>query len=266
MAPQPRVLSAPVTVGGFQRLAETVADHMRAQILDGTLTDGSLLPKEDELRGLFPVSKPTFREAMRILESEGLVTVRRGNVGGAVVHRPTARHVAYTLGMVLASTGVTIDQVAAALREIEPACAAMCAQRRDRKREVVPELRRLHQRYLDSIDHLVEVVGWSRTFHESLVSLCGNAPLIVTAGALESMWSAHEKGWASRIAEDDPVHMSERLAAAAVHEKIIELIAKGDAEGVRHVAAEHLSHAQRNPTPAHGAIRIDPALVRNHVG
>ena len=154
--------------------------------------------------------------------------------------------------------GVTIDQVAAALREIEPACAALCARRRDRKREVVPELRRLHQRYLDSIDHLVEVVGWSRTFHESLVSLCGNAPLIVTAGALESMWSAHEKGWASRIAEDDPVHMSERLAAAEVHERIIELIAEGDAEGVRRVAAEHLSHAQRNPTPAHGAIRDRP--------
>lgn len=251
-----------MTETGFQRLAETVAEHMRSQILDGTLPDGALLPKEDELRELFPVSKPTFREAMRILESEGLVTVRRGNVGGAIVHRPTARHVAYTLGMVLSSTGVTIDQVAAALREIEPACAALCAQRRDRKREVVPELRRLHDRYMESIDHLVEVVGWSRTFHESLVSLCGNGPLIVTAGALESMWSAHEKGWASRIAESDPVQMSERLASAQVHEQIIDLIAAGEADEVRRVAADHLTHAQRNPTPAHGAIRIDPALVR----
>ena len=203
---------------------------------------------------------------MRILESEGLVTVRRGNVGGAVVHRPTARHVAYTLGMVLASTGVTIDQVAAALRE----------DRTGVRGDVRPAARSANARSCPNCAGCTSATSTrsiisSRssagraTFHESLVSLCGNGPLIVTAGALESMWSSHEKGWASRIAEDDPVHMSERLAAAAVHEKIIDLIAKGDAEGVRHVAAQHLSHAQRNPTPAHGAIRIDPALVRNHL-
>lgn len=247
---------------GFQRRAETVAEHMRSRILSGELADGAVLPKEEELRELFPVSKPTFREAMRILESEGLVTVRRGNTGGAVVHRPSPRHVAYTLGLVMAAEQVTIDHVAAALREIEPACAALCALRRDRKRAVVPELRRLHQRYLDSIEHLVEVVGWSRAFHESLVSLCGNAPLIVTAGALESMWSAHEKGWASRIAESDPVQMAERVASGEVHQQIIDLIEVGDADTVRRVAAEHLAHAQRSPTPANGAIRVDPSVLR----
>jgi len=251
-----------VTDKGFQRRAETVAELLRSRILSGELADGALLPKEDELRELFPVSKPTFREAMRILESEHLVTVRRGNAGGAVVHRPSARHVAYTLGLVMAAERVTIDHVAAALREIEPACAALCALRRDRKRAVLPELRRIHARYLDSIDHLVEVVGWSRTFHEALVALCGNDPLIVTAGALEQLWSTHEKGWASRIAESDPVHMSERTAAGDVHQQIIDLIDAGDADAVRRVAAEHLAHAQRTPTPANGAVRVDPSILR----
>jgi DNA-binding FadR family transcriptional regulator len=246
----------------FHRLAEVVADHMRTRILSGELEDGSLLPKEEDLRELYPVSKPTFRESMRILESEGLVSVRRGNVGGAIVHRPTARHVAYTMGLVLASEQVTIDEVALALRQIEPACAALCAGRRDRARAVVPELRRLQAQYEESINDLVAVVGWSREFHEALVRLCGNRPLMVMASALERMWSAHEKGWASRIAESDPVKMSERVAAGRVHARMIELIATGDADGVARIAVEHLAHAQRSPKPKDGRMVVDPALVR----
>lgn len=247
----------------FQRLAELIADDLRHQILRGELADGDLLPKESELRERYPASKPTFREAMRILESEGLVSVRRGNQGGAVVHRPNAGQVAYTLGLVLAADGITIDEVARALREVEPACAALCANRKDRNRVVVPELRRLHQRYLDSIDDQVAVVGWSRAFHEALVALCGNAPLIVVAGALERMWSSHEKGWASRIAESAPVEMSARVAAGETHRRLIDLIDDGDADGVRQLAAAHLAQAQRNPQPARGSIPIDPSLVRH---
>src|ERR1700678_53452 len=106
----------------FHRLAEQVADHLRNRILHGDLEDGTLLPKETELRELYPVSKPAMREAMRILETEGLVTVRRGNVGGAIIHRPATANVAYTLGMVLASKGVSTAVVADALLEVEPAC------------------------------------------------------------------------------------------------------------------------------------------------
>ena len=48
-------------------------------------------------------SKPSLREAMRILEAEGLLRVRRGKLGGAVVRRPNAANVAYTVGLVLGS-------------------------------------------------------------------------------------------------------------------------------------------------------------------
>jgi GntR family transcriptional regulator, transcriptional repressor for pyruvate dehydrogenase complex len=51
----------------FRRLAEQVADQLRRRILRGDLADGSVLPKEDELLLEFPVSKPSLREAMRIL-------------------------------------------------------------------------------------------------------------------------------------------------------------------------------------------------------
>src|ERR1700761_8933558 len=90
------------------KVAEVVAARLRRRILTGELEDGELLPKEEELREQYPVSKPSFREAQRILEAEGLITIRRGNVGGAVVHRPSANNVAYTMAMVLASRGANI--------------------------------------------------------------------------------------------------------------------------------------------------------------
>src|ERR671929_6023 len=71
-----------------RRTAEIVADELRRQIIDGELSDGDLLPRQELLVEQFNVSLVSLREALRILETEGLVSVRRGNRGGAVVHAP----------------------------------------------------------------------------------------------------------------------------------------------------------------------------------
>jgi DNA-binding FadR family transcriptional regulator len=65
-----------------RRTAEIVADELRRQIIDGELSDGDLLPRQDILVEQFNVSLVSLREALRILETEGLVSVRRGNRGG----------------------------------------------------------------------------------------------------------------------------------------------------------------------------------------
>ncbi|MFG2039728.1 FadR/GntR family transcriptional regulator [Dactylosporangium sp. NPDC048998] len=242
------------------RLAEQVADHIRARIISGEFADGDPLPKSEELIRRYPVSMPTFREAMRILEAEGLITVRRGRLGGAIVHRPSPANLGYNLGLVLAAQRAGIGDVAVALRHVEPACAALCAARRDRARTVVPRLRELHEEYLASIDDLPTVVGVSRRFHEALVSLCGNPPLIVLAGALEALWSSHEEGWASRT-EPRGVPLRKRRASGEVHGEILALIEAGEADAVHRLVASHLASAQRNPTPA-GDPAIDLALLR----
>ncbi|WP_422331067.1 FadR/GntR family transcriptional regulator, partial [Rhodococcus sp. (in: high G+C Gram-positive bacteria)] len=63
-----------------RRIAETVAAEIRDHIL---ADDDYRLPTQEQLVRDFGVSYPSIREALRILETEGLVTVRRGNVGGA---------------------------------------------------------------------------------------------------------------------------------------------------------------------------------------
>jgi DNA-binding FadR family transcriptional regulator len=246
----------------FRRLAEQIADYLRSRILSGDLPDGAVLPKEVELRERFAVSKPTFREAMRILEAEGLTRVRRGNVGGVVVQRPTSRNVGYTLGLVLASEKASVGEVGEALRVLEPACAAMCAQRADRMTTVVPVLRRLQAEYEASLDDVVRSVERSRAFHEALVSECGNPPLIVMAGALEQLWSAHEKHWAQHAPAAGEITLAARRRAGRTHQKMIDLIAAGDASRVSALARTHLASAQQDPLPPGDVTAVDPSLLR----
>lgn len=244
----------------FQRLAEQVADDLRTRILVGDLGEATGLPVEEELRAQYPVSKPTLREAMRVLEAEGLVTVRRGSVGGAAVHPPTAANVAYTLGLVLASRRTDLADVGLALRAVEPACAAVCAQREDRNEVVVPELQRLHDRSMEVVDDLIAVTAASRAFHEAIVRLCGNESLTVLAGALESLWSTHESDWSQRVHASD-VPRQERVAALLEHQVLIDLIADGDAEAVLRQATSHLEAVQVYPS-GDGEHRVLPDAVR----
>jgi GntR family transcriptional repressor for pyruvate dehydrogenase complex len=71
-----------------QRVAERVAAELRRRILAGEYGDELRLPTQVQLLREFRVSYPALREALGTLEAEGLVSVRRGSVGGAQVHRP----------------------------------------------------------------------------------------------------------------------------------------------------------------------------------
>src|SRR3546814_8534697 len=70
------------------KTAELVADRIRRRIISGELGEGASLPPESQLLELFGVSRPTLREAIRILEAERLITVKRGSRSGARVSPP----------------------------------------------------------------------------------------------------------------------------------------------------------------------------------
>ena len=78
-------VASPVKV---PKTAELVAAQLRNQIVRGELREGDALPPEAALMAQFGVSRPTLREAFRVLESEALISVRRGARGGAHVHTP----------------------------------------------------------------------------------------------------------------------------------------------------------------------------------
>lgn len=218
------------------RMAEVVADSLRSKILAGEI---EVVPRLDALIRQYDVGPPAAREALRILETEGLITVRRGNVGGAQVHLPTNEHIAYSLSLVLQATATTLADVGEALRQLEPVCAAMCATREDRATTVVPTLRELNEQQAKAIGDRPATWRITDAFHATLVRECGNRTLVQVVGALERVWGSHAK---TVLLADDVDLAPERLWKAAVkeHQQITDAIAKGDADRAAHLAKRHL--------------------------
>jgi DNA-binding FadR family transcriptional regulator len=76
------------------KIAELIAEQIQDDIAAGRLRAGDSLPSETAIMTSYGASRPPVREAIRILESDGLISVRRGSRGGIWVIRPDHRTVA----------------------------------------------------------------------------------------------------------------------------------------------------------------------------
>jgi GntR family transcriptional repressor for pyruvate dehydrogenase complex len=245
------------------RLADLVAGELRERILSRELSDGAVIPKQEDLLEEFGVSAPPIREALRILETEGLVRVRRGNTGGATVQAPRAEKVAYMIGLVLQVRGVSVEDVAAAMGRLEPVCAGLAAARADRVDSVVAMLRRRLESSRAALDDPDEYVRQARRFHEELVAECGNETMILLVGALESLWSAHVETLAREPAQlGEFSDRATRAASLAEHVALVEAIAAGDSEAAEELARVHLAEPTRHEFVAAGTT-VRGSLLRD---
>jgi GntR family transcriptional repressor for pyruvate dehydrogenase complex len=227
------------------RVAETVAAELRERILSGADGSSDQLSTQDQLAREFGVSYPSIREALRILETEGLVTVRRGSVGGAQVHRPDESSAAYHLGLALQGARVTLGDLAAGLQLLEPLCAAECARRPDRLSVVVPLLN-------NNLDLAAELVGdgvaftdAARAFHDLVVECTPNATTRHVVSSLVALWSAQERTWAQALAQRGE-YPSKAAAKKALrtHRRLVDEIAAGRAAEAEKLARVHLAATQ----------------------
>ncbi|GAO53535.1 transcriptional regulator of gntR family [Novosphingobium sp. MD-1] len=219
-----------------------MASSLRSRILSGALADGDMLPKQEELLAEFGVSPPCIREAFRILETEGLVTVIRGNVGGAIVHVPQPGTAAYMLGLVLQARSVSLLDLLNGMRLLEPACAAEAALRPDRATSVLPKLRANIDASAAAIDDPTAFIVLARAFHSELVNNCGNETMSLVVGALEKLWTAQVEA----LAVDRSVHgtfadRALRMSLLSEHERIYRAIEEGDATTAERAIREHFS-------------------------
>jgi GntR family transcriptional regulator, transcriptional repressor for pyruvate dehydrogenase complex len=245
------------------RVAELVASKLRDDILSGRLKEGDLLPSQEAMFAEFGVSPPALREAIHLLETDGLISVRRGNVGGALVHHPTAERTAHMISMVLQTRAATPVDVSEALMHLEPVCAGMCAARDDRMSEVVPYLQNEIDIQAAQFDDLSQYVPNARRFHETLVSRCGNESMILLIGSLELIWSAHESAVWNGHGDPAPMVDETRKAALRDHQRLLDAIIDGNAARAVRLAQDHLAAARRN-TLAFGTHQtIEAKLVAN---
>ncbi|WP_174184145.1 FadR/GntR family transcriptional regulator [Nocardia barduliensis] len=226
-----------------RRIAETVAAELRTRILAGD--ENYRLPTQDQLVQDFGVSYPSIREALRILETEGLVTVRRGNVGGAEVHRPDETSAAYHLGLALQGARVTLGDLAAGLRTLEPLCAAACAERPDRAETVVPALTQNVDKSAELVDDGVAFTHTAREFHDLIVSFTPNLTIRYVVSTLVTLWSAQEEAWAEALTRrGEYPSEAESTEALRTHRRITREIAQGRAAEAERLYRTHLAATQ----------------------
>jgi GntR family transcriptional repressor for pyruvate dehydrogenase complex len=172
------------------KAAELVANALRSMIVDGQLKDGDFLPTETELMNHFEVSRPTMREAVRVLESDQLVEVRRGSRTGARVRVPGPEIVARPAGLLLELSGATLADVITARIGIEPLAVKILAE---------AGTAQAHEELVAIANDIPaawkagRLAAASSQLHRRVVELSGNATLGLMAGMLHEISERHTR-------------------------------------------------------------------------
>ncbi len=197
---------------------QQIADELRRLIIMGELDEGDSLGHEPDLIARFGVSRPSLREALRILEAEGLISVVRGVQGGVVVHRPDQRLTARTAALVLQSRNVPLADVFEARTIIEPAAVRLVASGRNRRANA-RRLRSLIGEEEAAIDDPEAFGRANARFHEELIEMAGNQTLTIVAEMLNevvaravTIVSQTDAGGGSLATRRRGVRSQERLA------------------------------------------------------
>lgn len=221
------------------KTAELVAGTLRRMVVDGQLKEGDFLPNEAELMEHFGVSRPTLREAVRVLESERLVEVRRGSRTGARVRVPGPEIVARPAGLLLDFSGADIADLLVARSAIEPMAARLLAEQGDEA--AFGELERMLDEHIPKdwrSDRLAETTG---DFHRRVVELSGNATLGIIAGMLHEITVRHH---AFLFKEHRPVSKADYEKLMRSYRRLIQLIRSGDGDAAEAHWRKHLDNAR----------------------
>lgn len=228
--------SKPVKV---PKAGELVARDLRNRIIRGELPEGSHLPAEAELMNQFAISRPTLREALRILEAESLITVRRGSRGGPTIHRPGPEVAARHFGLVLQSQETTLADVYRVRQLLEPPAIRMVI---DESRDRAPAtLRAIVKEEWDALnDNDIPLLSHCITrFHDELIHQTGNQTLILIMRMLNNVYEKHVTAAKITAGPDFNETQASHLALKA-QERLIDLIEAGDADSATDYWRGHL--------------------------
>lgn len=223
------------------KAGEIVASHLRRQIVLGELKEGDQLPSESVLMEEFGVSRPTLREAFRILEAEGAITVRRGVRGGARVQVPNIEVAARHIGLLLQYRGALLSDVYEARTVLEPAAARMAARRRTSADLV--RLADALDRHRDSIEDPGATFAADADFHRLIVEISGNETLQVLAAMVDNIIREGDRAYA--VSHDWQHEKELAKIALRAHTRLVELIRKRNGEEAEELWRTHLAESAK---------------------
>jgi len=109
------------------RAFKRIANQIKENIISGNLKPGDLLPSEASLKEIFSASRPTVREALRVLEQSGLIEIKTGAKGGAFIKRITEDIMIENIELLIAVNQVSLMQLLEFRTCIEPSAAVLAA-------------------------------------------------------------------------------------------------------------------------------------------
>jgi DNA-binding FadR family transcriptional regulator len=212
------------------RASSAIAEQIRTAIITARLKEGERLPPERELAEQFGVSRVTVRDALRALETMGLVEVRVGARGGAFVTAPSGSLVAKTMSDMMMMSAVAPEDIVEArliveLGTVTIACVRATDEELERLRELCLEGREKLKAGTYTREH-----SWQ--FHGLLAQFAHNAAVDGLTQSFRSTLSLHP----IRAREGRKAH--ER--SVAEHLRIAGALERRDAAAARREMAHHL--------------------------
>lgn len=220
----------PTHVSRSEKVASRVAREIVRDIVDRQLVAGSALELESLMLERFGVSRSSLREALRILETQGLISIKPGPGGGPSLAPVDSSDFGRMATLFFQVMGVTLGDVLEARLVIEPVMAGLAAERRDQ--EAYAEL----LANVDEHDEAMPDSEWLRvtqTFHALVNGMSGNTLLNVLALSLKDIYTTRVSGFA--------FPKEKRTYVREVHGEIAQAIVAGDAPTSERLMREHMA-------------------------
>ncbi|RJG00612.1 FadR/GntR family transcriptional regulator [Noviherbaspirillum sedimenti] len=225
------------------KLSHVLAERLRGQIISGKLRVGQNLPAESELLNVFKVSRPTLREALRILEAEGLVSVGRGTRSGAEIRMPTVERATQYAAMVLASGGATMLEIHLARMLLEPPLTMLLVG--EENRSVVDQLRECVSRQEQALHKkkYQDALALINRFHEVLICGSGNMVLTLLVGMLHLL-SQSTSSFLVEGSTDEKANLHSNMAKTiSAYKRLVDLLEAGDGAAAEKFWSNYMQRA-----------------------
>ncbi len=174
------------------RISAIIVDQIRLLMRQGQLQPGDRLPAERELCEHFGVSRVTVREALRVLEANGLVEIRVGARGGTFVRRPSKERVGEGIADYLTMSSVTSGDVTELRMVLELGIIPLICERATA--EDVEELLEICHQAQDALATDSYDVGMSVEFHTRVARCAHNGAIELLLPSLQGplLMSLHQ--------------------------------------------------------------------------
>jgi GntR family transcriptional repressor for pyruvate dehydrogenase complex len=209
------------------KVAEALAQEIVHEIVTQNLPPGTLLASEAQMLEDYGVGRGSLREALRILEVHGLITMKPGRNGGPMVIEVRTRDYGRMSTLFFHLGGVTFRELMDARLVMEPMMARLAAERRGQ--ELVGKLADPEATHVEDDSTYFHATS---DFHKGVAAMSGNSVLNLLSASLEDIFRDQVSGILSP--ED------ERRDVLAVHAAIAEAIANGRADDAEKLMREHM--------------------------